>query len=121
MCGIAGYFGTKEILKNSRLALKLMKKRSRCTKLQSNKNKKKNLYLLHSRLSIIDLHERSNQPFETERSILYLMEKFIIIRTKENLQGKYNFKTNSDTEVVLACYEIYGEKCFFFLMVCGVL
>ena len=32
--------------------------------------KKRKLYFLHSRLSIIDLHERSNQPFETEKSIL---------------------------------------------------
>lgn len=115
MCGIAGYFGTKEISKKTiNDALKLMKNRG--PDAQNHKvikNKKKNLYLLHSRLSIIDLHERSNQPFETEKSILIFNgEIYNYLELRKNLKGKYNFKTNSDTEVVSAYYEVHGEKCF---------
>jgi len=117
MCGIAGYFGTKEISKKTiNFALNLMKNRGPdAQNYKVIKNKKKNLYLLHSRLSIIDLHERSNQPFETEKSILIFNgEIYNYLELRKNLKGKYYFKTNSDTEVVLACYEIYGEKCFSF-------
>ena len=40
----------------------------------------KNIFLLHNRLSIIDLDERSNQPLFNNQKIyvLFLMEKFII-------------------------------------------
>ena len=40
---------------------------------------KYNLYLLHSRLSIIDLDNRSSQPMSGKRFINFLMVKFIII------------------------------------------
>ena len=44
-------------------------------------------FLLHSRLSIIDLASNSNQPFTLMIKLLFLMEKFIIIlRFEKNLE-----------------------------------
>ena len=66
MCGIAGYLGKKRI-KESDLSntLSLMRNRgpdfSDVYSLKINDNC--GIHLLHSRLSIIDLHKRSNQPF----------------------------------------------------------
>ena len=67
MCGIAGYIGKNLIKKDSLLkTLYLMKRRG--PDFNSNKsfefnNDKINVNFLHSRLSIIDLDKRSNQPF----------------------------------------------------------
>ena len=43
------------------------------------------------------------------------MEKFTIIYLKNNLKSFYKFKTNSDTEVVMACFIKYREKIFDYL------
>ena len=73
MCGIAGYIGKKYIEENSiRSTLKLMINRG-----PDNQNWHKvvkenfNIFLLHSRLSIIDLDNRSNQPFIYENLVLF--------------------------------------------------
>ena len=65
MCGIAGYIGKKQVGKSViNKTLGLMKNRGPdyqdwCSFIANDTN----VYLLHSRLSIIDLDERSNQPF----------------------------------------------------------
>ena len=65
MCGIAGYIGKKII--NDRVinnTLNIMKNRGPDHQdYFSTTYKKTNIYLLHSRLSIIDLDSRSNQPY----------------------------------------------------------
>ncbi len=67
----------------------------------------------HSRLSIIDIEASANQPFYS------LDNKFILIfngeiynykEIRESLPG-YHFRTNSDTEVVLAAYQTWGTNC----------
>ena len=72
MCGIAGYFGNKPLdKKNIVSCLGLMKKRGPDNSdFFYQKYNKLNVYLLHSRLSIIDLKEQSNQPFEDEGYIV---------------------------------------------------
>ena len=73
MCGIAGFIGQqnkfprKSIIQN---CLKLMKKRGPDDQ-SSLEFKKKFKYLFcASRLSIIDLNKRSNQPFEDKNGVL---------------------------------------------------
>ena len=115
MCGIAGFFGKKNI--NNEVinkTLYIMKNRGPDF---SNYFKKKfsnntSVYLLHSRLSIIDLHQRSNQPFIIGDYILIFNgEIYNYLELKKNLESKGIFlKTNSDTEVLLHYYIIYGEK-----------
>ena len=117
MCGVAGYFGKKTLSKATLNAtLKLMLNRGPDFQdYITKKIKDNNLYFLHSRLSIIDLDKRSNQPFETDKSILIFNgEIYNYLELRKNISKKYKFKTNSDTEVIIAYYEIYGKKCFSF-------
>ena len=64
MCGIAGYVGRRNI-KNDDIVTTLGLMKNRGPDYQnwcSYQYNKTNVYLLHSRLSIIDIGERSNQP-----------------------------------------------------------
>ncbi len=68
----------------------------------------------HNRLAIIDLSEESNQPFEDESgryALVFNGEIYNYIEIKTALQNQYNFKTESDTEVLLAAFIIYGKSC----------
>ncbi len=71
----------------------------------------------HTRLSIIDLKERSNQPFfdkQTGNILVFNGEIYNFKEIKKNLieQDKCVFLTSSDTEVVLKSYAYYGLDCF---------
>lgn len=67
----------------------------------------------HNRLAIIDLDQRSNQPFDFGPvSITFNGEIYNFLDLKKNLIAKgHLFSTNSDTEVVCASYLEYGEDC----------
>jgi len=69
-----------------------------------------NVFLGHTRLSIMDLHERSNQPFEKGNFVLVFNGEVYNFKTLIKEHG-LNVRTNSDTEVVLEMYIKYGEKC----------
>lgn len=65
----------------------------------------------HNRLRIIDLSENANQPMVSicrRFTIVYNGEIYNYLEIKEQLKEHYNFKTNSDTEVVLAAYIQWG-------------
>ena len=69
-------------------------------------------FLFHSRLSIVDLDGRSNQPFYSENNryiLVYNGEIYNYLEIKKTLKNKYNFKTSSDTEVLLAAYVEWGK------------
>lgn len=74
-----------------------------------------NVILGHVRLSIIDLNERSNQPFIDENERYYLVYNgeifnFVEIRDELKLLG-FKFQTLSDTEVVIKSFIAWGEEC----------
>ncbi|MDB2329287.1 asparagine synthase (glutamine-hydrolyzing) [Candidatus Arcticimaribacter forsetii] len=73
---------------------------------------KQNISLAHLRLSILDLDERSNQPFTYGQfSLVYNGEIYNFKEVKETLIDKgYTFETTSDTEVLLKGYHAWGEK-----------
>ena len=116
MCGIAGFFGRKQLEQNIlNRTLKLMKNRGPdFSKIYSKKvNDEININLLHSRLSIIDLNERSNQPFEQDANILIFngeIYNYLELRKKLINLGE-KFATDSDTEVLIKYYKFYGEEC----------
>lgn len=66
-----------------------------------------------NRLSIIDLSADGNQPMHYfNASIVYNGEIYNYKELRETLiQKGYRFKTQSDTEVILASYREYGENC----------
>ena len=69
-----------------------------------------NNFLGHKRLSIIDINERSNQPYTSdEYHIIYNGE---IYNYKELiLDHSLVVQTDSDTEVVLEMFKKYGARC----------
>jgi asparagine synthase (glutamine-hydrolysing) len=72
-----------------------------------------NLGLGHRRLSIIDTREVSNQPMHSNSKIWHLVFNGEIYNFEEiKSQLNYNFKTISDTEVILAAVEEKGLDWF---------
>jgi len=66
----------------------------------------------HNRLSIIDLTEAANQPFVSKNqryTIVFNGEIYNYIELKSEL-GNNNFRTNSDTEVLLFAFEKWGPS-----------
>ena len=116
MCGIAGFFGNRRIDNNNIYkTLTLMKNRGPnfSNFFEKNFGNKISIYLLHSRLSIIDLKQRSNQPFVIgDHIIVFNGEIYNYIELRKRLIEKgVKLKTNSDTEVLLNYFILYGEKC----------
>lgn len=76
-----------------------------------------NLCILgHTRLAVIDLDQRSNQPmadFQNRYIISFNGEIYNFHEIKKTLQRQGTiFKTESDTEVLLEAYVLWGEKLF---------
>ncbi|MCZ2478018.1 asparagine synthase (glutamine-hydrolyzing) [Aquirufa antheringensis] len=71
------------------------------------------IYFAHNRLAIIDLDDRSNQPFLYQNcEIVFNGEIYNYLEIKKKLIDKgYKFKTNSDTEVICASYIESGVEC----------
>ncbi len=73
-----------------------------------------NLGFGHRRLSIIDTSESANQPFHFKDKYVLVFNGVIYnyIELKEELKEKgYSFNTTSDTEVLVASYDCWGEEC----------
>jgi asparagine synthase (glutamine-hydrolysing) len=73
------------------------------------------VYLGHTRLSIIDLNDSANQPFESSCGnyvIIFNGEIYNYKELRSDLQNLgYKFKTQSDTEVLLYAYVKWGQNC----------
>jgi asparagine synthase (glutamine-hydrolysing) len=69
----------------------------------------------HRRLSILDLSELGHQPmcYLDKYWITYNGEVYNYIEIREELKTEgYQFKSDSDTEVILAAYDYWGLECF---------
>tara|TARA_B100002019_G_scaffold266093_1_gene256095 strand:+ start:5490 stop:7304 length:1815 start_codon:yes stop_codon:yes gene_type:complete len=75
---------------------------------------KRNYSLLFRRLEIIDLHKRSAQPFTDQTGKIHLLfngEIYNYLELKNELKSlNINFKTKSDTEVIMQSYKFWGEN-----------
>ncbi|MFM7357619.1 MAG: asparagine synthase (glutamine-hydrolyzing) [Sediminibacterium sp.] len=71
--------------------------------------------LAHRRLSVIDLQASANQPMISEDKsavIVFNGEIYNFLFLKQQLTtAGIQFKTNSDTEVLLAAYKCWGKAC----------
>jgi asparagine synthase (glutamine-hydrolysing) len=111
MCGIAGIIGAFDMYQ---LDAMLLSQHHRGPDATGKYNDGNFAVLGHNRLSIIDLSAQSNQPFldSSGRYVLVFNgEIYNYIELKKELQGHYTFKTDSDTEVLLAAFIIYGNDC----------
>src|SRR4051812_20901320 len=113
MCGIAGYIGSA-VPDPARIdaCLDLMKRRgpdhAAATVFEPAPGR--HVALLHTRLSIIDLEERANQPFELgSKTLIYNGELYNFVEVHEQLAREgVRFHTASDTEVLLAAIDRWG-------------
>ena len=107
MCGIAGYIGTRS-LDEAALEACIATMRQRGPDHQAWRAWSgpggRNTYLLHARLSIIDLDPRANQPFKRNRDwIVFNGELYNYLEVGRQLAAEgERFETKSDTEVLLA-------------------
>ena len=71
------------------------------------------VYLGHNRLSIIDLSDNANQPFtDGDLHLVYNGEIYNYIELREELKALgQEFKTDSDTEVLIKSYRQWGVAC----------
>ena len=113
MCGVAGYYGAFP-LKAQRVqeCLKLMHRRGpdHSDFFQHTNAEGRHVYLLSSRLSILDLEERSNQPFRLGSKVLIYngeLYNYLELKRKLTAQNK-QFFTHSDTEVLLRVLLDFG-------------
>ena len=68
----------------------------------------------HRRLSILDLSTDGSQPmtYREKNVITFNGEIYNYIELREELKDKgYTFHTQTDTEVILAAYDCWGESC----------
>lgn len=118
MCGISGFIkfqkdlSTDSLKKYSLLMAKTLEKRGPdnfgywCD--ESN-----GIAFSHRRLSIIDLSKNANQPMFSSNGryvIVYNGELYNFKNIRSNLENKVNFKTNSDTEVLLELVSDLGPQ-----------
>lgn len=69
--------------------------------------------LAHRRLSVIDLSERAAQPMVSPHKsvITYNGEIYNHAALRGELESSWGFRSESDTEVILASYQSRGAKC----------
>ena len=73
-----------------------------------------NIGIAQRRLSILDLSPLGHQPMHSPDrrvSVVYNGEIYNFNEIKEELRGDYPFKSNCDTEVIIAAYLKWGIKC----------
>jgi len=73
------------------------------------------VFLGHRRLSIIDLSSAGRQPMTDGRGrwIVFNGEIFNFVELREELKSHgYQFRTETDTEVILHLYDKFGESAF---------
>lgn len=116
MCGIAGILSYREnaqLDQVKKMTDKIIHRGPDGEGLWINSNK--NIVLGHRRLSILDLSEKGKQPMHYENgrySITFNGEIYNYIELKkELLQKGFSFKSDSDTEVLLALFALKKEKC----------
>jgi len=120
MCGIAGYQGRRPLgPERIEACLALMNRRGPDHReaMQWQTTSGTHTALLHSRLSIIDLDPRANQPMRFDGSWIALNgEIYNFLERRSDLEAAgVALKTRSDTEVLLASISRFGlevlDKC----------
>ena len=115
MCGICGF--TSNVSDKKKYLTQMLEQLSSRGPDAEGKYLNDKINLGHKRLSIIDLNERSNQPFydkKTENFLVFNGEIYNFEEIKKELIEKKNcvFLTTSDTEVILKSFIYYWLDCF---------
>ena len=114
MCGIAGIINkdtSRFVTDDLKIMMNRMKHRGPDDEGIYTDN---NVGLGFVRLSIIDLTSAGHQPMYSNDKryvIIYNGEVYNYIELKNKLKEKYNFISETDTEVVLAAFQEWGINC----------
>jgi len=122
MCGIAGIFdknsqtSSDSLTKGLQMMLDAIKHRGPDDRGEKKIGPKNglNIYLGHQRLSIIDPSPGGHQPMSNNDSTIWIStnsEIYNYSELKDDLEHEYNFRSKSDTEVLLRSYEVWGIDC----------
>ncbi|CAG5083598.1 asparagine synthase (glutamine-hydrolyzing) [Parvicella tangerina] len=114
MCGINGIYNIRKVDHPVDLIKKMNQRSAHRGPDYSGVYSDEDIVLGHNRLSIIDLDEVSNQPMISENDNLVLVfngEIYNYQELRKILEKRHTFKTNGDTEVVLAAFERWGPAC----------
>ena len=117
MCGISGIYGktTQDIISNMMDSINHRGPDGHGLY----KDTENNVALGHCRLAVIDLSKTGKQPMSYANRrywITYNGEIYNYLEIKKELKNSgYQFMSSSDTEVILALYDKYGEKCLRYL------
>lgn len=120
MCGIAGYIGKTPLSEEAAKAcLGVMEHRGPDAQgvYRHSAGDDRHVCLLHSRLTIIDLDDRANQPaIAGNLALSFNGELYNYIEVRDQLKTEgVGFETQSDTEVLLKALNHWGagalEKC----------
>lgn len=116
MCGVAGIWNPAATVSGASLSQRLSKMSQRIAHRGPDDEGiyiDANVGLAHRRLSVIDLHG-GHQPMQADQAQLvvsYNGEIFNFIELRKTLAEKgWVFRTESDTEVLLAAYHHHGEQ-----------
>ena len=115
MCGILFYAGKEQIEKNHPSLEIIAHRGPDNVSVKNFLHNNNNITLGHRRLSIIDLSDSAHQPMNYESTNLWLtfngeIYNYKILKIELESFG-YKFKTDSDTEVLLAAYHKWGVDC----------
>ncbi len=117
MCGIAGYWNRNIREKGNEYVLKSMAQAiaHRGPDDEGYYLNNEGVALAHKRLSIIDLSPNGHQPmFSSDQRFILIYNgeifNYLLLADELKKQG-VKFRSNSDSEVIIEYYRIYGERC----------
>lgn len=108
MCGIAGIIGVNRSIAGIEMLLDRIRHRGPNGLYHESFG---DFAFAHARLSIIDLSDRARQPMRDHSSgnlIIFNGEIYNYLELKSEIGNRYTFNSNSDTEVILAAYKVFG-------------
>lgn len=115
MCGIAGYFGPRPPSQEAitEVLARLGRRGPDGRGIWQGAFAGQHLTLIHTRLAIVDLDPRANQPFEDGDLVIAFNGE---IYNHDDLRHELTalgdrFRTLSDTEVILKAYRRWGRTC----------
>ena len=115
MCGINGIYGLERIGDPKKTMVQMNRSIEHRGPDATGIYQLNNIIFGHQRLKIIDLSDAANQPFTSsngEYVLVFNGEIYNFKSIRKELENECIFKTESDTEVVLAAFQKWGVNCF---------
>ena len=115
MCGLFGFVGRAEHDNLVKCAKTLTHRGPDA--FSSHADCEHSVFLAHCRLSIIDLSDRATQPMSSADQQVWVVfngeiYNYRSVRRELEQLGR-QFRTESDTEVILQAYEVWGRQCLY--------